>query len=75
MTVTAAVYFMYFESIIIYMEAHAKQVVCLKRLTISVVGSSEPLHLLRLINVYVPSLRIVSIHSVIQNEDTTHMHR
>ena len=45
---TVAVYFTYFESIKVYIEALVEHVACLKRLKTSAFGSSEPLLLLRL---------------------------
>ena len=43
----------------------AEQIVCLKRLKTTAFGCSEPLHLLRLMGVSVPSLHIESTDSVI----------
>ena len=47
------------------MEALVEQVVCLKRLKMSTFGSSEPLHLLRIMDMSAPSLHRESTDSMI----------
>ena len=71
--IPVAVYFTYFESIIVYRSTRRACIVCLKRPKISAFGSSEPLLLLRLMGVSAPSLHIESTNSMMSK--TTKMIR
>ena len=63
--ITVTVYLTTFESLIVCIKTLVGPVMCLKGLIIAAFKSSEPLHLLRLMGVLVPSLHRNSNYSLI----------